>query len=74
MKYPNASTEPLEIIRLNECEADPGLATQRFQACFNEIERLREALDKVADSCCASTGCGCHGVVTGYAKAALSRS
>lgn len=41
MRYPNASTEPLEIIRVNECDAEPGLATARFQALWNEIERLR---------------------------------
>jgi hypothetical protein len=44
MRYPNASTEPLEIIRANECEADPSLTTKRFQALWNEIERLRSAL------------------------------
>ena len=37
-----------------------------------EIERLRAALDKIADSCCASKGCGCYAVVKGYAEAALS--
>ena len=42
MRYPDASTEPLEIIRVNECEADPDLATKRFQALWNEIERLRQ--------------------------------
>lgn len=39
--YETASTEPLDIIRANECEARPGLATSRFQALWNEIERLR---------------------------------
>jgi hypothetical protein len=46
MRYPNASTEPLEIIRVNECEANPGLATSRFQALWNEIERLRGLLQQ----------------------------
>jgi hypothetical protein len=50
MRYPNASTEPLEIIRVNECESDPGsLATKRFQALWNEIERLRAELQSLAD-------------------------
>lgn len=44
MRYPNASTEPLEIIRVNECEDYPNLATKRFQALWNEIERLQDAL------------------------------
>ncbi|NTJ67589.1 hypothetical protein G6M50_06395 [Agrobacterium rhizogenes] len=40
--YPDASTEPLEIIRSNECEYHIGsLSTSRFQALWNEIERLR---------------------------------
>lgn len=39
--YDTASTESLDIIRSNECEARPGLATSRFQALWNEIERLR---------------------------------
>lgn len=43
MRYPNASTESLEIIRVNECDCGDGsLATKRFQALWNEIERLRE--------------------------------
>jgi len=46
MRYPNASTEPLEIIRINECEAAPNLATKRFQALWNEIERLRSLLQQ----------------------------
>lgn len=51
MRYPHASTEPLEIIRVNECEADWNLATHRFQALWNEIERLRAENDalKAAD-------------------------
>jgi hypothetical protein len=44
MRYPRASTEPLEIIRVNECDADVGLATSRFQALWNEIESLHELL------------------------------
>lgn len=44
MRYPRASTEPLEIIRVNECEADVGLATTRFQALWNEIDRLNVLL------------------------------
>lgn len=40
--YDGASTEPLEIIRSNECEAAPeSLVTKRFRALWNEIERLR---------------------------------
>lgn len=45
MRYPRASTEPLEIIRVNECEADPGLATNRFQALWNEVERLQTQVE-----------------------------
>jgi hypothetical protein len=48
-RYPNASTEPLEIIRVNECDADYNLATKRFQALWNEIECLRELTRKVLD-------------------------
>lgn len=44
MRYPNASTEPLEVIRVNECDASQGLATARFQALWNEIERLQALL------------------------------
>ena len=44
MRYPRASTEPLDIIRVNECDANVGLATARFQALWNEIERLRAIL------------------------------
>lgn len=51
MKYPNASTEPLYIIRANECEAPSDLATRRFQALWNEIERQREALRQVIIDC-----------------------
>lgn len=39
--YDTASTEPLDVIRANECEASLSLATRRFQALWNEIERLR---------------------------------
>lgn len=47
MRYPNASTEPLEIIRVNECDTDSAsLATKRFQALWNEIERLQDVLRK----------------------------
>lgn len=35
------SDEPLESIRLNECEASEGLATSRFRRLWNEIESLR---------------------------------
>ena len=49
MRYPRASTEPLEIIRVNECEADVGLATARFQALWNEIESLRDLLKQARD-------------------------
>jgi len=42
MKYDRASTEPLGVIEGNECHAHAGsLSTARFQACFNEIGRLR---------------------------------
>jgi hypothetical protein len=44
MRYPNASIEPLEIIRINECDAETGLATSRFQALWNEIESLQDLL------------------------------
>lgn len=41
----NVSTEPLDIIRANECESQVGsLATSRFRAMWNEIARLRAAL------------------------------
>ena len=40
-RYPLASEEPLDIIRRNECEAPMSLVTSRFQALWNEIERLR---------------------------------
>lgn len=41
-RYPHASDEPLESIRRNECEAGDGhRVTRRFQALWNEIERLR---------------------------------
>jgi hypothetical protein len=60
MRYQNASTEPLEIIRHNECDAAGGLATSRFQALWNEIERLRqENLDlsrKVAELAAIAMG------------------
>lgn len=37
------STEPLDVIRANECESQVGsLCTDRFRALWNEIERLRE--------------------------------
>lgn len=42
--YASASTEPLETIQSNECEAVPGLATSRFQALWNEMERRGNAL------------------------------
>jgi len=52
IRYDTASKEPLEVIRLNECEASPSLATSRFQALWNEIVRLRtdliDASDKLA--------------------------
>lgn len=37
------SNEPLEIIRINECDARPDLATSRFRRLWNEIVDLREA-------------------------------
>ena len=42
LMYDTASKEPLDVIRANECEGDGNLATYRFQALWNEIERLRE--------------------------------
>lgn len=42
MRYPNASTEPVEDIRSNECEASPSLVTSRMQALWNEIENNRD--------------------------------
>ncbi len=37
--YTAASTEPLEIIRANECENDVGsLSTARFRRLFNELD------------------------------------
>lgn len=48
--YETASTEPLDLIRQNECEANGSLATSRFQALWNEIERLRAALKPFSDS------------------------
>lgn len=46
--YDRASTEPLEIIRVNECETDVGsLATNRFRALWNEIERLRSGVERI---------------------------
>ena len=47
----SVSTEPLDNIRSNECESDVGsLCTRRFRALWNEIERLREALDRQCDN------------------------
>ena len=51
MRYPRASTEPLEIIRANECEADVSLATSRFQALWNEIERLQTENWQLKQAC-----------------------
>ena len=56
--YPSASDEPLDVIRVNECEAFPDLATRRSQRLWNEIERLRVAL-KAARWVC--TDCGKKG-------------
>ena len=47
--YPGASTEPLEIIRSNECNAQQGLATSRFQALWNEIIHLRRIVSAYVD-------------------------
>lgn len=46
-RYPTASMEPLSVIEANECLAAPNLATSRFQACFLEIDRLRNALHDI---------------------------
>lgn len=41
------STEPLDVIRANECENQLGsLCTARYRALWNEIERLRNLLPK----------------------------
>jgi hypothetical protein len=61
MRYQNASTEPLEIIRANECEATQyELATKRFQALWNEIERLRAGLEQVAIVCTSNMDRDCN--------------
>ncbi len=39
-EWPNASTEPLDIIEGNECQQQPTLTVERFRRCFNEIARL----------------------------------
>ncbi|QIG76027.1 hypothetical protein EVC24_006 [Rhizobium phage RHph_I4] len=45
-EYPDASDEPLDIIRKNECENQRGsLVTKRFQAFWNAIERLRDKVE-----------------------------
>ena len=44
VKYPNASTEPLDVIEANECGHDWQLATLRFERCFNEIESLNNQI------------------------------
>jgi len=44
------SDEPLEIIRANECEYDPGsLSTRRFRRLWNEIVDLRAELKTAND-------------------------
>lgn len=43
-KYPHASDQGLDTIEANECNGDGSLATRRFEACFNEIYRLREII------------------------------
>lgn len=40
------SDEPLEIIRANECDAQENLATSRFRALWNEIERLKKDAER----------------------------
>lgn len=43
--YPDASIEPLDVIRANECESQVGsLSTKRFRRLFNEIDRLHAEL------------------------------
>lgn len=43
-RYPNASDEPLEIIRANECAGTLSLRVKRAQRLWNEIVRLRRDL------------------------------
>ena len=50
-RYPHASTEALNIIRSNECDAQDNLATSRFQALWNEIERLQSRLERSTRKC-----------------------
>lgn len=47
-RYPNACAQPLDIIRVNECESGDAysLRVTRFQALWNEIERLQSELDE----------------------------
>ncbi len=44
------SSESLELIRVNECDAAPGLVTSRFRALWNEIVRLRVELNRCMNS------------------------
>lgn len=49
--YATASTEPLDVIERAECFENytaTDITASRFQACFNEIERLRAALTEIA--------------------------
>ena len=44
-RYLDASREPLVVIRSNECDSELGsLSTRRFQALWNEFDRLRAKL------------------------------
>lgn len=49
MVYNFASSEPLEVIRADECNhaETRDLTAKRFKAVFNEIDRLRAALTNV---------------------------
>ena len=44
--YQNLSKDPLSKIEADECSQDSrDLTAQRFRTCFNEIEKLRVALE-----------------------------
>jgi hypothetical protein len=44
--YADASAEPLDVIRANECESRDGLTAARFKRLFNEMQALESALAK----------------------------
>jgi hypothetical protein len=48
--YPDASTEPLDVIEANECHYQVGrLCTSRFRRLFNEIRQLRTPVRESSD-------------------------